>query len=208
MTTTRALTALLAATAFLAGAACSQVKPKTSDDRRTDALGGDGNEAGPDGAAPGAAAEDGDPLARLEVLSPGELGSKIYQLFGPKMTEYQENGRTVDYLDNGSNFTGAISADPNNRIASAATPSYFLALASLSDIVGNNYATQFYSKTAKYDCTKDADIKAMVEVITGSSDQAELDAIGADLKAACQAKPRDAIKAIVQSLTFVVKNIH
>jgi hypothetical protein len=201
----RSLILLAAGLALAAG--CNEAKSRKSD-RRSESGAGGGEAAGPEGAGgPGAVGEGEDPLSRLEVLSPGELGSKIYQLFGPNMTVYQQDGRSIDYLDNSANFTGAISADPNNRIASSATPGYFLALAGLSDIVGNNYAAQFYNKTAKLDCTADADIKTMVEIVTGSSNQAELDAIGADLKAACLAKPRDAVKAIVQSLTFVVKNI-
>jgi hypothetical protein len=168
-----------------------------------------------DAAANGGAAAAGgaggieDALAGLEVLAPGELATKLYNVFGPNMTRFDDDGREADYLDvNAASFTGAISNDPNNKIAASATPGYFLALAGLSAVVGENYEAAFYAKTARNDCSQDAGALTIVKRIAATITDAEAAGLAAELKAACAARPRDAAKAIVQSLSFVVKAVH
>ena len=202
------LIGIAAALAACIGCATKTVDLRGKKGQATDETGdaAHGGDAATSAAAAAAAAANGDPLARLVVLSPGELGSKIYQVFGANMTTFNDGKTSANYLDvNSNSFTGAISADPNNKIASSATTGYFLAVAGLSAVVGDDYAASFYAKTAMLDCTVDADAMQMAKLVAISADQAELDDIVSDLKAACKVKPRDAVRAIVQSLSFVVK---
>jgi hypothetical protein len=194
--------------ALLSGISCAKDNTVNLRGRHGQAADGadQGAAAGEAAAAAAAAATADEALARLVILSPGELGTKIYQVFGANMTTFNDGKKDANYLDvNSNSFTGTISSDPNNKIASSATTGYFLAVAGLSAVVGDDYSAAFYAKTAKLDCTVDADALQIAKMIAISADQDELNGIATDLKAACKVKPRDAVKAMVQSLSFIVK---
>ncbi len=147
-------------------------------------------------------------IARLEALSPGELARKIYDSFGPEMTLIgQGQGQTeVDYLDaNASNFIGSISSDPNNQFASSFSIGYFLALAGLSTVVGDNYAVKVYSGRVVHDCREVDGAVGLLLASAPTMTPEEAGAIAADLVQVCQIDPAMAAKAIVQSYSFALK---
>lgn len=147
-------------------------------------------------------------IARLEALSPGELARKIYDSFGPEMTliKQGQGQADVDYLDaNASNFIGSISNDPNNQFASSFSIGYFLALAGLSTVVGDNYAVKVYSGRVVHDCREMDGAVALLMASAPTMTPEEAGIIAADLVQVCQIDPAMAAKAIVQSYSFALK---
>lgn len=144
--------------------------------------------------------------ARLEVLAPGELARKIYDAFGPEMTVIQQGQRTIDYLDaNSTSFIGSISTDPNNKYATEFSIGYFLALAGVADVVGQNYSVQVYSNRALHDCRKVDGAEAILRAIAPTIKESEIADFAGDLVAACQVDPHSAASATVQSFSTALK---
>lgn len=161
-----------------------------------------------DTAAPGenAEPEDEQSIARLEALSPGELARKIYDAFGAEMTIVKQGDREVDYLDaNAPNFIGSISNDPNNQFASSFSIGYFLALAGLSSVVGDNYAVKIYSGRVLHDCRETEGAVSLLLASAPTMTVDEATALAPDLVQTCQMDPAMAAKAIVQSYSFALK---
>jgi hypothetical protein len=182
------LVALLGSVAC--GSAAENLRKNGSKDKGTDPAAVD--PAAVDPAATGTdvatdpAVVKGDTLASLEVLSPADLARKIYDIFGPKMTVYNDGKMDMDFIEaNANSFTGSISTDPTLQFAKSATTGYFLALV---------------------DCSVEADATKMVTAVASSATPAEIKDLAADLQAACKIKPGDAVKALVQSLSFCVKH--
>ena len=149
----------------------------------------------------------GNDITRLEVLAPGELARKIYDAFGPNMTMVQENGKSLDYLEaNAANFIGSISNDPNNKYASSFSIGYFLALAGLSSVVGQNYTVSIYSNTAAHDCRNESGAEGLLRAVAPTMTDADAKRLAADLQQACNADPASAASAIVQSYSTALKS--
>ncbi len=145
-------------------------------------------------------------IARLEALSPGELARKIYDAFGPEMTLIKQGQNEFDYLDaNASNFIGSISNDPNNKFASSFSIGYFLALAGLSTVVGDNYAVKVYSGRVVHDCREMDGAMALLLASAPTMTTEEAETIAADLVQVCQIDPAQAAKAVLQSYSFALK---
>ncbi len=167
-----------------------------------------GAPSGADDAVPTADATvvDDQGVARLEVLAPGELARKIYDAFGAEMTLIKQGDKDLNYLDaNAANFVGSISNDPNNKYASSFSIGYFLALAGLSSVVGDNYAVKVYSGRVLHDCRNVDGAVSLLLAAAPTMTEAEAEAVAPDLVQACAMDPAMAAKAIVQSYSFALK---
>lgn len=181
---------------------CGKVASKESDSHTVPSVQASGS------VAPSAAPIVSATGAQIEILSSGELATKVYGAFGPGMT-LVPGPQPYDYLiANRSGFTGAISANPTDKFASRMSIGYLMALAGLSSIVGQNYATKLFSGTITNNCTTIEGATAIVSAIGPSMTKVEIDAISIDLVAACKVDPLTAIEALVQSYTFALKSTH
>ena len=146
-------------------------------------------------------------VQNLEVLSPGALASKIYAAFGSGMTETTVGKKQVDYLlVNQANFVGSVSSDPSNRYASSFSTGYFMALAGLAQIVGDNYNAALAHRAAVSDCRQQAGAAAILTAIAPTMPTAESGLIAAALVSACSANPAAAISAVVQSYSTALRS--
>ena len=146
-------------------------------------------------------------LASLEVLSPGELATKIYNAFGVNMTLSGDADARIDYLKvNSANFVGSISNDPNNKYASSFTISYFIALAGLAQVVATNYSEALAQGSVINDCRQTAGAQSILERIAPTISSTELSAIASAMVTACAADPLTAVSAVVQSYSMALKS--
>ncbi len=142
----------------------------------------------------------------LKALAPGELARKIYDAFGAGMTSVDDGKKMYDFLDvNGTSFVGSISTDPSNKFASQFSIGYFLALAGLSSVVGDNYTMKLFNGQAAHDCREDAGAAAILQVTAPNMNPVELVALTKALVAACQEDPASSVKALVQSYSFALR---
>jgi hypothetical protein len=145
-------------------------------------------------------------LANLEVLAPGELAPKIYAAFGEGMTMTTQGGKSIDYLQaNSTNFIGSISGDPSNQYASSFSIGYFMALAGLAEVVGQNYVVAVYSGTAANDCRQPAGATAVLLALAPTLTEEEIGPLTDTMVAACKADPASAASAAVQSYSTALK---
>ena len=153
--------------------------------------------------------ETGLGIDHLSVLSPGELSRKIYDTFGAGLTSFKQGAKDFDYLDvNADSFIGSISTDPNNKYASSFSIGYFLALAGLSKIVADNYVIKVYGHAAANDCTTPEGAEAIMLAVSPTIAGAELKEMTDLMHTACSADPASAVKAVIQSYSFVLKGSH
>lgn len=145
-------------------------------------------------------------VTELRALAPGELKRKIYDAFGAGMTSVDDGRETYDFLDaNGANFIGSISTDPNNKFASQFSIGYFLALAGLSSVVGDNYVMKLYNGQAAHDCREAPGAAAILEITAPTMTAEELSQLTMELVAACTEDPASSVKALVQSYSFALR---
>ncbi len=197
----------------LSSAACGELKGKGGGDSTgTDATGAPetasteatGAEAG--GTDEKTAGQDELAVTDLKSLAPGELARKIYDAFGAGMTSVDDGNKSYDFLDvNGTSFVGSISTDPSNKFASQFSIGYFLALAGLSTVVGDNYTMKLYNGQVTHDCRKDDGAAAILQVTAPTMNAVELVALTKALVAACQEDPASSVKALVQSYSFALR---
>ncbi len=148
-------------------------------------------------------------IDHLSVLSPGELSRKIYDTFGAGLTSFKQGAKNFDYLEvNADSFIGSISNDPNNKYASSFSIGYFLALAGLSKTVADNYAIKVYGHAAANDCTTPEGAEAIMLAVSPTISGDELKEMTDLMHKACSADPASAVKAVIQSYSFVLKGSH
>lgn len=142
----------------------------------------------------------------LRSLAPGELSRKIYDAFGAGMTTVANGNKSYDFLDvNGTSFIGSISTDPSNKFANQFSIGYFLALAGLSSVVGDNYTMKLYNGQVAHDCREDDGAAAILQVTAPTMNAVELATLTKDLVAACKEDPASSVKALVQSYSFALR---
>jgi len=146
-------------------------------------------------------------VQNLEVLSPGALASKIYAAFGSGMTETTVGKKQVDYLlVYQANFVGSVSSDPSNRYASSFSTGYFMALAGLAQVVGDNYNAALARRAAVSDCRQQAGAAAILTAIAPTMSTADAGVIATALVTACSASPAAAVSAVVQSYSTALRS--
>lgn len=145
-------------------------------------------------------------VGQLSALAPGELSRKIYDAFGADMTLVDDGKKKYDYLDaNAQNFIGSISTDPGNKFASQFSIGYFLALAGLSTVVGDNYVSKLYNGKAANDCRTLPGASAILSVVAPTLTGDDLAALAAQFVAACTEDPAASVKAVIQSYSFALR---
>ena len=180
---------------FLSNQACGRFEHKKGQSQSQDATASSANQGG---------ATD---VSNLEVLSPGALASKIYAAFGPGMTQTSQGKNQVDYLLlNQSNFVGSVSSDPSNRYASSFSIGYFMALAGLAQVVGDNYNAALAQHARISDCRQQDGAAAILVAIAPTMTTSDASSIAAAFVTACTAKPAAAVSAVVQSYSTALKS--
>ena len=180
---------------FLSNQACGRFELKKGQSQSQDATASRANQGG---------ATD---VSNLEVLSPGALASKIYAAFGPGMTQTSQGKNQVDYLLlNQSNFVGSVSSDPSNRYASSFSIGYFMALAGLAQVVGDNYNAALAQHARISDCRQQDGAAAILVAIAPTMTTSDASSIAAAFVTACTANPAAAVSAVVQSYSTALKS--